>query len=51
MLLRRLLVFIRNNKVVDNALNCCRLLIKVVLVSLDALFTPKEDKAVTQINL
>ena len=51
MLLRRLLVFIRNNKVVDNALNCCRLLIKVVLVSFDALFTPKEDKAVTQINL
>ena len=46
-----LLIFIRNNKVVDNALNCRCLLVKVVLVSLGALLAPKEDKSVSQVNL
>ena len=46
-----LLIFIRNNKVVDNALNCRCLLVKVVLVSLGALLAPKEDKAITQVHL
>ena len=51
MLLRGLLALIWNNKVVYNALNCRRLLVEVVLVSLEALLAPKEDKAVTQVNL
>ena len=48
---RRLLVLVRDNKVVDNALYCCRLVIKVVLMRLEALLAPKEDKPVAQVNL
>ena len=51
MLLRSLLIFIRNNKIVDNALNCRCLLVKVVLVSLCAPLAPKEDKAIAQVHL
>ena len=46
-----LFIFIWNNKVVDNALNCCALLVKIVLVSLEALLASKEDKAVAQVHL
>ena len=47
----RLFIFIWNNKVVDNALNCCCLLVEVVLVSLEALLAAKKDKAVAQVHL
>ena len=51
MLFCSLFVFIWNNKVVDNALNCCGLLVEIVLVGLEALLASKEDKAIAQVHL
>ena len=46
MLLRRLLVFIRDDKVVNDALDCGRFLIQVTLVHLDALLATEVDTTV-----
>ena len=47
MLLRRLLVFIRYDKVVNNALDCGRFLIQVILVHFDTLLAAEVDTTVT----
>lgn len=48
-LLRCLLVFVRDNEVVHDALDCGRLLIQVTLVLLDTLLAAKVDTAIAQI--
>ena len=48
-LFRRLLVFVWDDEVVHDALDCCRLLIQVTLMLLDALLAAKVDTAITQI--
>ena len=48
-LLRCLLVFVWDNEVVHDALDCGRLLIQVTLVLLDTLLAAKVDTAIAQI--
>ena len=50
-LLSRLLVLVRNHKVVNHAFYCRRFLIKVALMLLDALLASKEDEAIAQVLL
>ena len=50
-LLRCLLVFVRDNEVVHDALDCGRLLIQVTLVLLDTLLAAKVDTAIAQVLL
>lgn len=50
-LLRCLLVFVWDDEVVHDALDCRRLLIQVTLVLLDALLAAKVDTAIAQILL
>lgn len=51
MLLRRLLVFVRNHKVVHNALYSRRFLVQIALVLFDTLFAAEIDTTVSQILL
>ena len=51
MLLRRLLVFVRNHKVVHNALYSRRFLVQIALVLFDRLFAAEVDTTVSQILL
>ena len=51
MLLSRLLVLVRNDKIVHNALYRCRFLVQIALVLFDTLFAAEVDTTVTQILL
>ena len=51
MLLCRLFVLVRNDKVVHNALYRCRFLVQIALVLFDTLFAAEVDATVTQILL
>ena len=50
-LLCSLFILVWNHKVIDNMFDCCRLLVKVLLVLLDTLLATKVDEAVSHILL
>lgn len=50
MRLCRLLVLVRDDEIVDNTLDCCSLLVKIVLVLLNALLAPKVNIAIAKVN-